>query len=209
MNPTIDTYFDSITTASVGYFSPGSNFLCGDQSSILSHDVSISRSFPVSIYTLLFFVYSTRAGVVTNLIHRQRMASFPTIYLHVGVICKFFLPFVMRHLGLFLISRCTFITIVVAWIPSWGRFIGLIICRIMAGGCPSEIWCLHTFQVVQGSISHVLRISYYIVPLSCLLIIVQIPLVIIHPCLWCFIWSQFLVSVPMCVVPYCILTFPV
>ena len=53
----------------------------------MSHDVSVSRSFPISIAASLLVMYSSSTGVVPKVRLRQRKASFHITTMHVDSIC--------------------------------------------------------------------------------------------------------------------------
>ena len=98
MSTSVDAYFDSIPTDSVSdrnsavksdrYFSLESSLLCGDWSSMASHNVSMRRPLPISISDSLIILYSVGASVVLSVSLNQRRDIFPTITMHVDTICE-------------------------------------------------------------------------------------------------------------------------
>ena len=99
MNPSIEASFALMSTSSWsdctnGYeggrlASLGSNCLWGDCRYVMSHEVSVSRSFQSYITVALVVVYSSGAGVVPKGKHMNRKANLPTIAMHVDDICVF------------------------------------------------------------------------------------------------------------------------
>ena len=63
-----------------------SKFLFGELISVVSHESSLSRSLPRSIYTLLVVLYYSGVGVVPKVSDRQRKAGLSTILIQVDVV---------------------------------------------------------------------------------------------------------------------------
>ena len=99
INPSIEAYFASISTATWSDLTSGSEV--GRYSSlgikccwvgyrlVASHDVSARRSFPRLVSSSMMVLYSSGEDSVPKGRRRHRNASFPTIAMHVATICVF------------------------------------------------------------------------------------------------------------------------
>ena len=99
----------------------GSNFLWSDCRSILSHAVSMRRSFQRYIDASLMAEYSYGVCVVPKVMIRERKANLPTIPVHVDVICVFYSMLQYKASRSIFLSGCTLKAVWGAWPQSCGE----------------------------------------------------------------------------------------